>query len=167
MKFKKSQSSLEFLIIFGIAFTLILILSAIFISYSAESKKELDRSQISQIGTQLMINVEKIYFLGDGNKITMVTNFPDNINNLSIHHSQNPDTGENFDYLVFSLGVENNSDDHVFMPNDLYIRFNCTDCRHDYTSNVSYYNDTSMFSGGKKRIKLESVGDYVNIGFVR
>ena len=59
---KKAQSSLEFLIIFGIGFIMIIALSGVFFSYSSEAKLSLDKTQLEKIGGELISNIEKIYF---------------------------------------------------------------------------------------------------------
>ena len=59
---KKSQSSLEFLMILGIALTIIIILAGVFVNYSNSAKKSLDKQQLSNIGDDLISNIEKVYF---------------------------------------------------------------------------------------------------------
>lgn len=163
---KKAQSSLEFLIMFGIGFTIILILSGIFFNYSSEAKIGLDKNQIQTIGSDIISNIENLYFLGDGNKITMNAKFPDTIQNLTIHHSKNSITDEKFDYLNFSLYTEGNISSEIFLTKELYIRFNCSKCYHNTLTNVSYFN-ISDFAGGPKVIKIESHDDYVTFDFVK
>ena len=163
---KKSQSSLEFLFMFGMGLTLIVILGSIFFYYSNEAKVDLDKKQIRKFGEDLMSNVEKIYYLGDGNRITQKSLLPDTIFNFTIHHSQNG-SGAQFDYLnITTYESEGISVNNIFLTADpTFIRFNCTRCYHDILTNISYYN-TSDFAGGSKAIKLESKGDWVTIDFV-
>ena len=58
----KAQSSLEFLIIFGIGFTIIVVLGGIFFTYSTDARDELDQKQLRKTGDEIISNVEKIYF---------------------------------------------------------------------------------------------------------
>jgi len=53
----------------------------------------------------------------------------------------------------------------VFGTQKNHIRFNCTNCYHNYTTNISYYNNSSMFSSGARQLQIESYGDYVSIDF--
>lgn len=161
---KKSQSSLEFLTIFSLAFTIILIMSGIFFSYTDEAQQNLDKSQIDKIGNDIISNIEKIYFIGEGNKITMKANFPDNIENLTIHHTSNS-LGEKFDILNFTIISDKTFTYQLFLTKELYIRFNCSNCNHDIIKNISYY-ESSDFLEGFKVIKIENLGDYVTLDFV-
>ena len=160
---KKAQSSLEFIMIFGLGFFLILIISAAFFTYSNDAKIDLDTKQMGLIGEEIMSNVEKIYYLGEGNKITLKTKFPDGIENMTISHN-NGTKGE-YDQLNFWIYSGESLVPVVFGTQKNYIRFNCTNCRHDYSTNISFYNDTSMFSSGSRELKIESYGDYVSIDF--
>ena len=164
---KKSQSSLEFLMIFGIGFTIILILSAIFFNYFNAEKNSLDNKHISNLGNQLMQNTEKIYFLGAGNRVTINTNFPEQIKNMNVVHKNNVTVDgkqTSFDYLNITM---NNNVTHIFTANENYIRFNCGDCYHNLTNNISYVNDSSFLTAGRKKIRIENRGDFVEISFVR
>lgn len=167
---KQSQASLEFLMIFGIGFSIILILTGVFFGYFNSEKETLDAKHLQNIGEELMSNVEKIYFLGNGNRVTLNTKFPEGIENVTIYHIIDKNiSGVNvsFDYLNFSYISGGKIQSQIFTPNEPYIRFNCTRCEHSLTENISYYNDTSDFTGGFKRIKIESKGDWVTIDFVK
>ena len=151
---------------------MIIILSGVFLSYSNGAKMTLDRTQIEKIGNELISNVEKIYFLGSNNKITYKANFPDGIVNMTIEHRNNSNSTDNiyFDYLNISYYVNGNISSSLFTANENYIRFNCSKCTNGprIADNwTSYYNDTSDFVGGPKTIKIYSMGDYVNIDFVK
>lgn len=164
---KKSQSSLEFMMIFGIGFVIIIMLSGIFFTYFNSEKQSLDHKHLENIGNEIIMNVEKIYFLGNGNRVTINTNFPEGIQNITIKHYENVNiNGKNtsFDYL-FITTVENETMN--FNPYENYIRFNCVDCEHRPAENISFYNDTSIFSGGNKKIRIESKGDLVELSFIR
>ncbi len=170
---KKSQSSLEFLIIFGVGFFMIIVLSGVFLSYSTGAKSSLDKSQIENIGNGIMENVEKIYFMGDGNRVTYNVNFPEGIKNMSIYHMNLSNSTDDiyFDYLNISYYYEGSGEiSNIFTTNENYIRFNCSRCYHGPIINgsgVSYFNYTSDFAGGPKKIRIYSMGDYVNIEFIR
>lgn len=162
----KAQASFEYLIIFGIALTLILILGGVFFTYSGEAKEQLDKKQIEKIGREIISNVEKMYFLPEGNKVTIDTSFPQGIENLTIVHFNN--SGIVFDILNVSYYNEDIFSSELFETKETYIRFNCSySCQHNYTTNVSWFNDTSLFTQGAKRIQIVSQGDYVSIDFVR
>ena len=168
----KSQSSFEFLVIFGIGLTLIAVLSGIFFSYSNSAESNLNRIQIEKIGKEIISNVEKIYFLGSGNKITYKANFPSGISNITIVHMNNSNSTTKilFDYLNITYYNNGNLTSSIFTANQNYIRFNCSKCYNGPIVNgswISYYNDTSDITGGTKTIEIYSEGNYVNIDFVK
>ncbi|MDA3855803.1 MAG: hypothetical protein PF569_06070 [Candidatus Woesearchaeota archaeon] len=167
MQKKKSQSSLEFLIIFGIAFTLILVMGALFYGFFTGEKTTLDTKHLEQIGLKIMTESEKVYFLGNGNKKTISTDFPEGITNISIiHYNQ---SSLSFDILEISYYGDKDIYSLYFQPQEEYVRFNCTKCTHvtSLAKNYSYYNQSSDFSQGAKRIEVRSLGDYVSIDFVK
>lgn len=163
---KKSQASMEFLTIFGIAFLIILIMAGIFFTYTMGAKDTLDRKQIEKIGEEIMFNAEQVYFLGQGNRVTINTNFPDKITNITIMHRNTSDNTATVDMLNISYVMNKNIISSIFTTSELYIRFNCTLCYVDPSSNTSYYN-TSDFSVGPKRIRVTSHGDWVSIDFAK
>jgi hypothetical protein len=160
----KAQASMEYLIIFGIAVALITITGAIFFSYVNESKTALDQKQVEKMGTEIVNNIEKIYFLGSGNRVTMKMTFPDNLINFTIHHRKI--NGEPFEFLNISYYWEDQKVSSIFTPNQLYVRFNCTNCYYDTVRNISYY-DASDSSLGAKQIQLTSKGTFVSVDFVK
>jgi hypothetical protein len=164
---RKGQSSLEYLTIFGIGLTIIIVLTGIFYIYSGTAKQKLDQKQIESIGQELTSTIEKLYFLGEGNRVTLKTNFPEGVDNLTIHHLNNSNATDviEFDYFNFSYQFEGQYISSIFEARDTYIRFNCTRCNHDLVRNVSYYNQ-SDFSGGIKNIRIESKGDWVSVDFI-
>ena len=168
MRKTKSQASLEYLMVFGIALAILVVLGSLFLGYFNSEKKSMDISYIQKIGTEMMDNVEKVYFLGYGNRVTIDTKFPEGITNISIIHYNNhnmPDGSvESFDRLSITFIGYQGEVSHMFEPNDLYVRFNCTECIHDHVKNISYYNDSNL-APGFRRIRFESRGDYVAIDF--
>lgn len=167
--FNKSQSSMEFLMIFGIGFFITLTIGGLFFNFFNSEKSSLDDEYINSLVSEIMTKVEQIYFLGSGNKITMKIKIPEDILNITIHHINNI-TGPfgdkiSYDYLNISYSQNGNIYYNIFETNELYIRFNCSDCHHDLTTNVSWYNSTSSFYGSRQ-LRIKSVGDWVNIDFV-
>ena len=168
--FKKSQSSLEFLFIFAIGFSIIAILGGIFFTYSSDAKDTLDEKQLSKIGDELMSNIEKIYFLGSNNMITFNSKFPEGIQNFTIVHKNNSNltTVIEFDYLNITYISNGKINSNIFSTNENYIRFNCSKCYHTNNINGTYtsYFNSSDFTGGSKKLKILSKGSYVQIDFI-
>mgnify|MGYP006286859653 CR=1 FL=1 len=165
---KFAQSSMEFMLIFGISFIIIAVMGGMFYNYFNVEKKSLDNEHLQRIGGEMMNYVEKVYFLGDGNRLSIDTRFPDGIENITIHHLNNHtlDDGTNasFDYMNITFYHSKQKVSNIFSPSELYIRFNCTNCTHDPSTNISYF-DPDDFSEGDKKIRFESKGDWVDISF--
>ncbi|MFW6286016.1 MAG: hypothetical protein ACOC16_02740 [Nanoarchaeota archaeon] len=167
---QKSQTSLEFLLIFGISFLIILIMGGIFFSYFNTEKKTLDNQHLQKIGNEMINYVEKVYFLTQGNRLSINTRFPDGIKNITIHHFNNKSVNGNnisFDYLNITFYHSNQLVHNIFSPKEPYIRFNCTDCFHNPITNVSYFNDTSDFAQGQKTIRFQSQGSWVSVDIIK
>lgn len=168
---KKAQSSLEFLMILGIALTIILILAGIFVNYSNTAKKGLDKQQITSLGEELISNIEKVYFLGNGNRVTQRSNFPQGIFNFTIEHLNisNGTQYNQFEVINISFFDDGNINELIFYPSEPFIRLSCDVC--SQTSNVngnftSYFSE-SAFSQGPKQLRIEARNDLVYISFTR
>lgn len=167
----KSQSSFEFISIFGIGLILILLLGGIFFTISDRAKDSLDQQQIDNIGNEIISNIEKIYFRGSGNKITLNAKFPEKIENFTIH--QGSGTQGSYSYLNISYVSDGNVFSSLYFPSEIFVRFNCTQC---YTNpnpipaanpfNTTYFND-SDHSAGTKTITIISYGNWVSLDFQR
>ena len=164
----KSQVSLEFMIIFGISFFIVMSLVGIFFTYSGEASREIDRKYIDRTANKIINEIENVYYLGYGNRVTLKFNFPENIFNVTIGHFNNIVNGETikFDTLNFEVLGDNENLNLTYMTNLPSIRFNCSiSCSH--SSSVSYFNDTSLFAQGPKEVRIESFGSYVSVDFIR
>lgn len=177
MRQTKAQSSLEFISIFAIGFLITLAMAAIFVTYSFESKEMLDRTQTNKIFVEIIENSQQIYFLGQGNRITLNVKLPQGIENLTIEHrniSDRNNPGQYIQYDFINVSFTDDSNRLISIPyetNQIYIRLNCSiRCLHTANNNgnwTSYFNETSDFSGGARQIRIESKGDYIDIGFHR
>lgn len=159
---KKAQGSLEFLIIFGIGFVLIIMMAGVFFTFSGDAKQSLDKKQIEKIGRDIMNNVENVYFLGSGNRVTMNLNMPEGIENITIHHINN--SGQVFDYMNFTFYQDKVLSSEMYFSKENYIRFDCSDCTN--LGDLSYYPIYDL-NPGPKRVRVESKGDWVSIDFIR
>lgn len=174
---KKNQSSIEYLVIVGLAFSLIAVLGGLFLKTSVESKEVLDVEAINKNMNALMDVVEKIYLQGYGERITLIQTYSDNIENITIVHINGADMGSGpvfFDYINVSYFTGRGPEGKAYVtyqPSENYIRINCTLCTYEATADpdiyVSYYNE-SLFAGGNKRIRVSSDNNgEVLIDFVR
>jgi hypothetical protein len=163
---KKAQASLEYMSIFGIAFVLIALTGGAFFAYTSSAKTSLDQDQINKIGTELLDDIQKIYFFGDTNRRTYKTTFPQGIQNLSIHHIN--ESGNNYFYLNFTIIADGEFRDLIFQTEEDYIDIRCKNCTQTFTSlneNISTY-DPGRLGQGFKNIRIEAINNSVYVDFV-
>ena len=151
---KSGQISVEYMIIIGLSFIIIIPAGYFFYSYSQTSNDGSIRLQVNQLGSEILKNTESIYGLAEGSLLTLDLKYPNNIRNI-----------------------------YVLNQSELIIRYELTDGMNDavFFSKVplsGYYNmsginctipcENSTFSTnpprpGKHNLKLESKTSYVLI----
>lgn len=80
----KAQISVEYLIIVGLAFAVIIPAAYFFYTYTQDSNEEAVRSQINQVGNEILLNAESIYGLADGSLVTVTLQYPKNIRDIYV-----------------------------------------------------------------------------------
>ena len=105
----KSQAALEYILVVGITFVIIVPTSYLFYNYSKESTEELKDAQITQIGTTIIDLSHSIYYSGEGSKSVLKLNMPDNVNGVKIVDSRE---------LVFNATTNSGSSDIVFFSSN-------------------------------------------------
>jgi len=80
----KAQVSVEYLIIIGISFAILIPAGYFFYSYSKTSNDATVRSQIAQTGSSIITAAESIYGLGEGSLVTLNLRYPQNIRDVYI-----------------------------------------------------------------------------------
>jgi hypothetical protein len=161
---KKAQISLEFVIIFGIGLTLILVLGSMFFSFSSSQQAELGKNQLSKILEELSIKGEQIYFRGNGNKITYKASFPEGITNFSIHWIN--ESGVFYSYFEIEESASGFSRSHFSPISSENILFACEHCFNDSNENKSFWYQDYMFSSGPKTIVIKAKNNQVYFDFL-
>jgi uncharacterized protein (UPF0333 family) len=82
LKKSKAQVSVEYLVIIGISLALLVPGGYFFYNYSRTSNEGTIRSQISQIGSNIIVSAESIYGLADGSMVTIDLRYPNNIREI-------------------------------------------------------------------------------------
>src|SRR3989344_4491163 len=80
----KGQSSLEYLLIVGITFAIIIPTTYLFYNYSKESSQEITDAQVIQFGRTLVDTAESIFYSGQGSKTVLDMNVPEKITSAII-----------------------------------------------------------------------------------
>lgn len=163
----KAQASLEYMSIFGIVFVLIAMVGGIFFAYTNTAKANLDQEQLNKIGTELIDDIQKIYFFGDTNRRTYKTTFPQGIEAMSIHHIN--ESGANYYYLNITSFFEEELRSLIFQTSEDYIAIvcsrTCTTTGTGSIEEISMYN-ISYLRQGFKNIKIEAFNNTVIVDFV-
>ena len=81
---KRAQVSVEYLIIIGISFAILIPGGFFFYKYSQTSNEATIRSQITQVGNAILTNAESIYGLADGSLVTLDLRYPKNVRDVYI-----------------------------------------------------------------------------------
>ncbi len=102
----KGQSSFEYMLVVGL--TLVLILPTIYLlyTYSLESSKSIESSQLTKIGTDIIDSAESIFYSGKGSKTVLELNIPDSILNAVIIDNRE---------LVFNVSTETGITEILFI----------------------------------------------------
>jgi hypothetical protein len=80
----KGQVSVEYLIIIGLSFAVLIPTGYFFYAYSQTSNDEAIRLQINQLGNELLKNAESIYGLAEGSLISVDIRYPKNIRDMYV-----------------------------------------------------------------------------------
>ncbi|MBU0757654.1 MAG: hypothetical protein KKF44_06295 [Nanoarchaeota archaeon] len=136
MSKKRCQVSMEFLMIFGFAFTMLVPLIIVFQIQSGQTRDNLNVNQILNIGTRIIDKVESIYYLGEPSKTTLKVMFPDHIEDITIDNRE------------FVFYYRNNDNLLQEIP---------------FTSLVNITGTVATYSG-IHYITIQAAGDYVSIG---
>ncbi len=155
----KAQVSIEYLVIIGLAFAVLIPGGYFFYKYSQSSNEGAIRSQITQIGNAMLTNAESIYGLADGSLVTLDLRYPTNIRDVYILGQRE---------LIIKYEISSGINEAVFFSN-----VNLTG-NYTYTSSFprsacgtlpctnSAINNISV-QPGNHQIKFESKTNYVLI----
>ena len=80
----RAQISVEYLIIIGISFAILIPAGYFFYNYSQASNENSIRTQMSQIGNSMLTESESIYGLSEGSMVTTDIRYPKNIRDIYI-----------------------------------------------------------------------------------
>ncbi|MFP4111669.1 MAG: hypothetical protein ACLFPQ_06655 [Candidatus Woesearchaeota archaeon] len=147
---KRGQQSVEFLIVMGIAFTMLIPTLFIFSQYTSSSNQIVAANQINRIGREMIAQSESIYFFGENSRTTLRVTFPDRINSIHINPKNPPES--NLTEIVFNVSLFGGNSDLVYFSN-VNITANFT----------ADYSMKDAVSEGLKTFRIESFGDYVHI----
>ena len=82
---KSGQVSIEYLIIFGIAFMMTLPLIVIYARQTTNVQADVTRAQTFKVASKISDYAEQVYYMGTPAQRTLAINFPEGINSVTIN----------------------------------------------------------------------------------
>tara|TARA_Y100000310_G_scaffold336379_1_gene420748 strand:- start:1548 stop:2030 length:483 start_codon:yes stop_codon:yes gene_type:complete len=134
----KAQTALEYMMIVALTLGIIVPTTYLFFRYSSESNTQLIDAQINQIGRSMVETAETVYFSGDGSKIVLELNIPENIRDMNIISSRE---------LAFNITTNIGESEAVFFSKANITSANCQ-------GEVCKLGN--IFSSGLNKIKFQS-----------
>ncbi len=142
---KRAQSALEYLMILALAMGIIVPITYMFFQYSSESNVQIIDVQVTQIGRNIIDTAESVYYSGEGSKIVLEINMPENVMAVSIMKNRE---------LVFNIITELGETEIVFFSSvDIPITSDdlLAACVDDGNCDLS-----SLAGSGLKKVEIKS-----------
>ena len=142
------QASLEYLAV--LALTLVILVPSIYIffNYSQESKDNLIDKQLSEIGDEIIENIKTVYYSGEGSKLTLHLNIPDNVNEICVQDSRE---------LVFVTNTNIGESETVFFSDVVDMRFHSSTPVSTDTNDKCFGENYLFIPSGKVKLKIEAI----------
>ena len=138
----KAQSALEYLMIIALAMGIVVPITYMFFQYSSESNVQIIDVQVTQIGRNIIDTAESVYYSGEGSKIVLEINMPENVEDVYIIADRE---------LVFKVITELGETEIVFFS--------------DIDIIIAEDGDLTDIAGvGRKKVEIQSDGNQVLIG---
>jgi hypothetical protein len=102
---KGAQASMEYLIVVGLAFLVMIPSIYFFFNFSKESGQEISLSQIDAIGREIVRTSESILYSGPGSKTTMTIGIPEGVVGASLYDQRE---------LAFNVSTASGDSELVF-----------------------------------------------------
>ena len=151
---KKSQVSIEYLVILGFALLLLIPIVSIFQASSVQSEELANSNLVVLSGRAFLANAESVFYQGRGSRVKVELFFPSVITNVTtFKHSSSSQTE-----LVFSTTINSVETDFVF-----FSPINITFGRQGDPCNTSSSVDSSFVSPGNKVFFVQSCGGFISI----
>lgn len=138
---KRSQASLEYLLVVALTFAIIVPTTYLFYSYSKESSQEITDAQVTRLGKSIVDTAETIFYSGEGSKTTLELSIPDNIGSVVIIDGRE---------IVFNVTTNFGASEIVF-----FSPVNMSAAGSSCNANVC--NVPELASSGLKKLKIEAI----------
>jgi len=145
---KRGQAATEYILVIAIVFLIFVPATYIFMKNIGEKQCELGDSQLYKAGHQIVNTAEEVFYQGEPAKVTMYSDFPDGITNITIVHnwSQQPPVNE----LIFTYYCQGSRSEQPFKS----------------SVNIEGNFSNRSMSQGRKTIVLTANRSPTNVPFV-
>ncbi len=161
-KNSKAQVSMEYLMIVGLSFLVLIPTSYFFYQYSQTSNEAVVKSQINKIGNSFLMTAEGVYGLSEGSILTTEVTYPQNIKDMYILNKNELiiryETSSGMSEAVFFSRVDLSGNYKYIFNTDCSITSRAL-CGASPCENSTITQ--SCPAQGNKKIKFESKGSYV------
>ncbi|MCX8146993.1 MAG: hypothetical protein N3D84_00830 [Candidatus Woesearchaeota archaeon] len=136
--FLKSQAAMEYLMIAGIAFVIVVPMVYILYSYTTSMSQEVAESKVGKIANDIVNTAEQIYYLGEPSRTTLTFNMPEGVYDIEVQGDRS---------IVFKLGDVYNSKEVVAVS----------------SVDIASFLIPDDFKKGRKKFRIEAERDYVDL----
>ena len=151
MKSRRSQSAVEFMMIIGIAFTLMIPSLFLFQQFSAQSSERVISAQINSFGREVISAAESMYYYGESAKVSVVFNAPERIRDMSVNQGEDGSLSE----FVVTAHLYGDRTDFVFFTDVPLSREGDENHHSDLAAGIEPREDA--FQPGRIRFSIEAV----------
>jgi len=137
---RKSQSSLEYLLVVALTFAIIVPITYLFYNYSKESSQEINDAQVTKLGRSIVDAAESIFYSGQGSKTTIELIIPDNVQSVVIIDNRE---------IVFNTTTSFGVSEFVF--------FSSVNLTTNGSCNANVCNVPGLANSGLKKVKIEAI----------
>ena len=142
----RAQASFDYLVVIGIAMTLLIPTFYLFYVHSQEASVQISSSRIDRIGNEVAKQAKTIYYTGRYAKTTIEFDVPDTLQDFRLGNNSQ------FTEMIMIVNAPPNNHSLVYFT-EVPLRFG--NCTHDFEPGGLFYNP------GKKKLVIESCGDEV------
>lgn len=133
---RRAQASMEYLMVAGIAFVIIVPMMYILYQYTSNLSSDVTDSKLGKIGTDIANTAEQIFYLGEPSRTTLRYDMPEGVYDIEV-------TGDRS--IIFKLGDPSSPKEVVTFAN----------------VDIISYLVPDDFTKGRKNLKIEAEKDHV------
>lgn len=133
---KRAQASMEYLMMVGVAFMILVPMMYIFYDFTISTREEISLAKLDSIGQKIVNTAEEVYFLGSPSRMTIHYTMPENVKGMEIK-------GDDILVFYYNAPAGEPGSKQVIIPSNVNLKF--ADGSID-----------ELFSSGRKSIVIEA-----------